>query len=246
MKNRTYLKIQLISFIIVLTQGISIACSCAPYEPTFCRAVHGWRHIITAVVVGHSEPHLMEVNIIENLNHTIAEDTISILGQDGWNCGADVMQFEIADTVIMAIYNVSPADEPVCWYVEGLCGLHYLRYENGKVVGQITESMTEQDYQSFKDNLLECVDMDVSTTEAESESSLEIYPNPVNENLYVFSKKSILNVSVFDMNGRKLAPAIDFSVNELSVNVEGLDQGIYFIQVETGDGVLVRRFLKGE
>ena len=78
----------------------------------------------------------------------------------------------------------------------------------------------------------------------ENESAFNIYPNPVNDRLYIATDGGIEEVSVFDIFGRK--QEISAVGHQLSViDVTNLNSGIYFIKINTIDnGEIVRRFVK--
>lgn len=77
-----------------------------------------------------------------------------------------------------------------------------------------------------------------------AENSVEVYPNPVTDNLYINLSKvdGTKSVKVVDMLGR----VIYESTNENTINVEtsDLSKGMYYIQVQSDFGHLTKSFLK--
>jgi hypothetical protein len=72
--------------------------------------------------------------------------------------------------------------------------------------------------------------------------SLAIYPNPVNTSLNIDSRSdlSIINSSIFDVNGKLILNSDD----RPTIDVSKLNPGIYFIKVITDKGELKQKFIK--
>jgi hypothetical protein len=66
-----------------------------------------------------------------------------------------------------------------------------------------------------------------------------IYPNPVSERLNVLAE-GLVNVSVFNVIGQKV---IDVNVenDELNLDVNSLENGVYMLKISTRKGELTRR-----
>ena len=80
---------------------------------------------------------------------------------------------------------------------------------------------------------------------AELASSLNIYPNPVNDKLYIETEVEIEEVSIFDVYGRNQNLRNSESQNlRISVDVTNLNSGVYFVKVITENGEVVKRFVK--
>ena len=76
----------------------------------------------------------------------------------------------------------------------------------------------------------------------EMTTSLSIYPNPVNDRLYIEAEAEVEEVVVYDVYGRQQS-----TVNgqqTLSIDVANLNSGIYFVKVVTTEGEVVKRFIK--
>ena len=76
----------------------------------------------------------------------------------------------------------------------------------------------------------------------EIDSKVEIYPNPVNDILYVEAGTEIEKVVVYDVYGRQQT-----TVNgqqSLSIDLSNLKSGIYFIKINTEKGNIVKRIIK--
>ena len=80
----------------------------------------------------------------------------------------------------------------------------------------------------------------------ENTSSFSIYPNPVNDKLYIetLTQTQTLTVVVYDMFGRRQVTETPSHQGNLSVDVSDLNSGIYFVKVVTKEGETVQRFIK--
>lgn len=70
----------------------------------------------------------------------------------------------------------------------------------------------------------------------EEEQFFEVYPNPVRESFVVREQSLLLEISLFDMMGRKVLSASADGF-EKQISVEGFDSGIYLLSIETEEGV---------
>lgn len=76
-------------------------------------------------------------------------------------------------------------------------------------------------------------------------SDVVLYPNPVNNQLYIKSKLSIDSIKIFDINGRLIQNKImNYSNENLELSVSELRSGIYFIEVYSNKQKEVLRFIK--
>jgi len=71
--------------------------------------------------------------------------------------------------------------------------------------------------------------------------SLKLYPSPVESSLFIESKVSILNVTVYDLSGKKVmeTPLINDQVN-LGV----LSSGLWIVKIMTQQGAIVKKVVK--
>ena len=91
-----------------------------------------------------------------------------------------------------------------------------------------------------------CPDLIVSTLDQEplaQTSTINIYPNPVSDKLYLESQKSIFSCTVYNTNGSVVYSRQTFSSNE-TIDCSLFQPGIYTIQIEFEDGIEFSRFVK--
>ena len=81
--------------------------------------------------------------------------------------------------------------------------------------------------------------------ETEPTSSLNLYPNPVQDKLYIEAETEIEEIVVYDVYGR-VQNLRNSETQKLrnSIDVSNLNSGIYFIQIKTEEGNITKRFVK--
>lgn len=72
-----------------------------------------------------------------------------------------------------------------------------------------------------------------------SSNELNIYPNPTSSTLTIETEATIENLEIFNVNGTLVQ-----SETTSNFSVEGLNNGIYIIKVETLNGIATTRFIK--
>ena len=76
-----------------------------------------------------------------------------------------------------------------------------------------------------------------------AENDFVIYPNPVNDKLYIETETEVKEVVVYDIFGRR--QELSAVSHQLSaIDVSNLNSGIYFVKVVTSEGEIVKRFVK--
>jgi hypothetical protein len=82
-------------------------------------------------------------------------------------------------------------------------------------------------------------------------TQVNLYPNPASDKVMVdFASKENFSASVkmIDLSGKTIktfgTAEIKSGINNLSLNIEGLNTGIYMLVVEAGNGRICQRFIK--
>ncbi|EDM43328.1 hypothetical protein SCB49_01197 [unidentified eubacterium SCB49] len=70
---------------------------------------------------------------------------------------------------------------------------------------------------------------------------ISVYPNPVKEELRITSLKPVNGIHVYGINGQKL---ISITKSIALLDVSKLPAGVYFIEIETIDGSVVKKIVK--
>ena len=76
------------------------------------------------------------------------------------------------------------------------------------------------------------------------EIQCKVYPNPVNDRLYIVTEDEVENVVVYDIYGRLQVTVTASHQGNLTIDVENLKSGIYFVKINTEKGNIVKRIIK--
>ena len=95
-------------------------------------------------------------------------------------------------------------------------------------------------------------DPSVSVKQLAGHVEVNIYPNPVQNTLHILLKssvKSYTEISLLDMMGQTLIHNMigDFSNDkQLSIDMNDLPNGLYFVKVQTDDQFMIRKVIKAK
>src|SRR5690554_6828114 len=64
------------------------------------------------------------------------------------------------------------------------------------------------------------------------ENNISIYPNPVTNYLKIVSDITIDNLTFYDNSGRKIKNIKSQNMNSFEININDMNPGIYFLQIE--------------
>lgn len=129
---------------------------------------------------------------------------------------------------------------------------YYMGYTNGTfyVAGANQEGTLEFYVKAFNDETesdpseaytITIVDDAVE----ELSSSFTIYPNPVENQLFVTTESSVEEVSIFTLTGALVSQQTTINGQQTSsIDVSELNSGVYFVRIKTNDGERVERFIK--
>ena len=78
----------------------------------------------------------------------------------------------------------------------------------------------------------------------ETTTSLRIYPNPVLDRLYIEAQTQTLTIEIYDVFGRLQVTEAPSHQGNLTIDVENLKSGIYFVKINTEKGNIVKRIIK--
>ena len=80
---------------------------------------------------------------------------------------------------------------------------------------------------------------------AEHYSNLNIYPNPVENELLVATELNVKEIAIYDIYGRQnLSQQVNKSTSQQVVDVANLKAGVYFVKIKTDKEVIIRQFIK--
>ena len=85
---------------------------------------------------------------------------------------------------------------------------------------------------------------DIDNITEEQISSVNIYPNPVSDRIFIEAETEIEEVVVYDIYGRRQVTETPSRQGNLSIDLSDLKSGIYFVKINTEKGNIVRRIIK--
>ncbi|WP_298898913.1 T9SS type A sorting domain-containing protein [uncultured Psychroserpens sp.] len=74
-------------------------------------------------------------------------------------------------------------------------------------------------------------------------ASIEIFPNPTSDKLYIKSDEVLKSAKVYDVNGRTVLN-FDLSNTQTSINIDSLKTGVYFLKVNYNTGTKTVKLIK--
>ncbi|MBR0324108.1 MAG: T9SS type A sorting domain-containing protein [Bacteroidales bacterium] len=84
---------------------------------------------------------------------------------------------------------------------------------------------------------------DVNVNEIE-DTQCRVYPNPVDDMLYIDVDTEIEEVVVYDIYGRHQVTETASHQGNLAIDVSNLKAGIYFVKINTEEGNIVKQIIK--
>ena len=111
-------------------------------------------------------------------------------------------------------------------------------YDNKQSVGLIKTTLPEEEPEQPNEN-------DTTNVISNYENRFEIYPNPVNDKLYIETQTltQIVTIEIYDIYGRRQKSIVN-SQRSTVIDLSDLKSGIYFVKVRTEEGDIVKRFIK--
>ena len=80
---------------------------------------------------------------------------------------------------------------------------------------------------------------------AENYSNLNIYPNPVENELLIATEMNVKEIAIYDIYGRQnLSQQVNKTTGQQVVDVANLKAGAYFVKIKTDKEVIIRQFIK--
>ena len=158
---------------------------------------------------------------------------------DAW-----INMFDIPYPTIHTQTGGDTGDSIYAWYKVAACPTLVLIAPDHKIL--------LQDYKpASADSLVELLSSKygVETFEVEGieehSTSLNIYPNPVKDELFLATEENVKEIAIYDIYGR-MTKVYGLQTTDFvhSIDVADLNSGIYFVKVVTSNGEVVKRFVK--
>jgi hypothetical protein len=97
-----------------------------------------------------------------------------------------------------------------------------------------------EDCESAPENVVTTI---TGLDDLELNSSIAVYPNPAREMLYIRSSDNITHITMMNNVGQVVLNKKVAQDNQLEINVEGYEPGLYMIKVETADNLVIEKVL---
>ena len=236
---------KLITIIVALLfVKVGFSCTCWEYEADFYQNVYKTGFNCIAVF------DTMTIQSIDNVEQDIQVgkfividtintgeqigDTILVLGSSGANCGEQI-NFKNGDTLALSLAK-SYIDNFVSdtFYLEGICGKHYLKITNGtndnltieEIIQKAKYEMTNIDQNTIFDNL-------------------KIYPNPVNDKLQIsYDNLLIDKIKIINNLGKLIYQSNKINKSNITIDLSPFDKGIYIIDIMTQNQKFTKSIVK--
>ena len=80
---------------------------------------------------------------------------------------------------------------------------------------------------------------------AEMSVSFNIYPNPVNDKLFIDAVDNVEEINIYTITGVKVDDLQCSTHNEqYAIDVNKLQSGIYIIEIKSNNNSIIKRFIK--
>ena len=248
LKEKT-MKAILFSSLFSLFISAAQACSCFYISDYFCPTASWFNSnasgntlYIAQVKVVSTYSYYMDVQVVDNLQHILPENEITILGQDGLNCNEWLGPFEEGKTFILAIYESN--------WQEGLydlngCGRFWLPVVEDQVQGNISENTLQQSYEDFRQSLAQCAG--INPTAEPGLAALHIFPNPTSGEVYLkgLAAGAPINYTLYSLAGPVVQAGTVHGGSSPSLSLAGLPKGLYLLRLQVDEAVLARRIVLG-
>lgn len=74
--------------------------------------------------------------------------------------------------------------------------------------------------------------------------AVEVFPNPVLDEMRVVAEQPIRFIEIYDASGRLVRRAVDFNSDQAKIDASALPEGCYFLKIGVVEGVAVRKVVK--
>lgn len=97
--------------------------------------------------------------------------------------------------------------------------------------------------QFFISKLAKSACSQLSIEETAAESGISIYPNPVQDNLYINSKETLQSFEMYSSAGQ-LVNSGNLNSGQTSLDTSRLNKGIYYLKLKTSKNTVTQKFIK--
>ena len=130
-------------------------------------------------------------------------------------------------------------------------GYYFDEVEKGTYYYQVTATYLEDDIEcesepanSYKEPENDFIMVEVTSLTENNVNNITIYPNPVENELFLATEAKIEEIAIYDIYGRTVRQQVNKTTGQQVIDVADLETGIYFVNIKTDNGNIVRRFIK--
>ena len=210
--------------------------------------------VVQYSVVGDNNPNEVDMGQgpIEMKGRTLSHEVGHYLGlRHIWGDGGCTEQDGIDDTPNATGQSDFDCDDTKNTCVDDIYGVdlpdmieNYMDYSAETCMNSFTQGQADLMRAVLENQRIDLIDGNPASVPAE-QLFANIYPNPTNDQLNVqVNNGSAAHYIVYDLNGKRLDMA-EIHQNEFTVNVQSLEQGIYYLHlVKDHQVVAVNKFVK--
>lgn len=235
-----------------LLPSLAFCCSCIS-EQSFCELASPTSKIASVRIISTYEVATptsnilwLDVVVLEALQGSIQHDTMTILASRGTSCDPHFSAFQTGDSLIVRISEELP-DGPTNWYkfsFENACRQAFLWLKNGMVSGLIMSDYTVQSYAEFKSAVGTCANFTQTFDKKELERFIYLMPVPAVTEAYVYTSLPLdYQLTVFTPTGQAVFQASVSGERSYPIHVSDYPNGLYFVRLQIGDVIIVRRLV---
>ena len=138
----------------------------------------------------------------------------------------------------------------------------YNIYQENEIIAKVESQETSYSVENLNYNTEYCFEVTAVADDIESEhsgqacaktlgesleeisSSLLLYPNPAENELIIATELHVEEIAIYDIYGRTVSQQVNMTTRQQVVDVADLEAGVYFVNIKTDNGNIVKRFVK--
>lgn len=227
----------LLAFFIHLSNFV-FPCSCIN-PTTYCETMQS--ETSDLLILGYKITniyHGMSIKVVQVLEGTETRDTITVWGDNGILCRHFSSAFSLNDTIVFALHNCdlygnslnSNHEQPDHYQISN-CGVYYLNYSNGQVIGSIDNGVSSLSLSNFLQTHTSC---STTTFIKKNNSNINLHPNPTHQKVFfqIRDYNGSVETQIYDLSGRLLE-----NTNSKIINLENYTKGIYMFKISYANKV---------
>ncbi|MFY0628029.1 MAG: T9SS type A sorting domain-containing protein [Reichenbachiella sp.] len=157
------------------------------------------------------------------------------------------ISWQTASEINNDFFTLKKSHDAINWYIIGEVDgngqsstvINYAFEDISPLMGTSYYQLTQTDFDGTSETF------DPIAVNNFSSNSLIPYPNPTTSEIHIdISEHELTNIEVVDFSGRSFKVNHVFHNNQLTIKMDGLSKGIYFLRIHTLSKIELRRFSK--